>query len=288
MIKKNTNIFNAEYAKYWRVRARTPLAGAKVPDNSVADFYIKKMRISGRDKVLDLGCGLGRLFTVINRYSRQIIGIDVSADMLAAAAKLPYTCLIEGGAERTHIASNYVNKIVLWAAFDVMEQEQVMLEASRILKKGGLLLVTGKNYRYRADDKEAFIAERNAKLKDFPNHFTDVYKLIDCVPLFGFKVVKAYSFEKRGDTGKNNFKTISAAKRKEFYEYLLILRKIDNSRTPAVKFAYEYSKFASVSAVKAGFKNDIRGFFKAHKREEEQLLRMRLPTKKAAGLKENR
>lgn len=265
---KDKTIFNQSYVKYWRKRTNKSLDGAKVAGDAIAAHYIRQMRIRPSDKVLDLGCGYGRLFDVINKFSRNIIGLDISSGMLSEAAQRPYLCLLRGRAENTHLADTSVEKLVTWGTFDVVEQTPALVEANRILKKGGILLITGKNKNYRDDDYKAFVAERNAKLKDFPNHFTDVRGLIKNSAALGFKVLKAYAFPMRGDFGENRNIVLKSRSIRKFYEYLLLLKKIGPVLNKNLKLSDEYSDNAKIYAQKNGFANDVHAFIKWHKNSD--------------------
>lgn len=259
-------IFDDRYVSYWRQRVQNTDDGSKVPDCTIANFYINKLRISHNDKILDIGCSYGRLFTVLSRYTKQISGADVSEDALREASQYPYYCLLRCSAENTPIVSCFFDTIIAWAVYDVVNQEIGLNEENRILKNGGKLLITGKNKSYYADDDLAFLAERNAKMKNFPNHFTDVYKLIENSELFGFEVLKAFGFPKRGDLGSNNHVDLLAEKPCHFYEYVLILQKIGPITRTRLKLAYEFSDNAVKLARKYKF-SDVSSFFAWHQEE---------------------
>ena len=260
--------FEKEYLQYWKNRVDSSPDGSKVADQDIIESFVSQMGITSADKVLDLGCGYGRMYNILSKYTSNIIGIDVSLDTLTEATKSPYSCLIQGKAEETHLANNFIDKIITWATFDVVEQESALIEANRILKHNSLLLITGKNSLYCKDDDKAFIAERNAKLKDFPNHFTDVSNLLSHSSQFGFSVIKAYAFEKRGDFGENRYKDILSTGINEFYEYLLILKKVDTVSSAPDKFSNEYSRVAIALSRQHGFE-DVRTFFQWHRKSEQ-------------------
>ena len=173
------NLFNKNYNKYWKKRVSSSSDGSEVPTPSVFGQLIKEMDIKKNDKVLDLGCGDGRNFNEISKYSNLVYGIDIDISMIEDAANYNYHSLHSAKAENTNFPSNYLDKILALGVFDVVEQEKGLIELNRILKVGGVCGFTGKNSDYLDDDQLAFVAERNAKLKDFPNHFTDIKKLIN-------------------------------------------------------------------------------------------------------------
>lgn len=61
----------------------------QTPYEEWADLFMEKMRSGGRtfNPVVDLGCGTGRLTEMLAGRGCEIIGIDLSEDMLAIAEK---------------------------------------------------------------------------------------------------------------------------------------------------------------------------------------------------------
>gem|GEM_PF-444183 len=262
--------FSSGYVSYWKRRVAEPTDGTRVADAEIAGHFIEQMDIQPAHRVLDMGCGFGRLFPVLSLYSPNIIGIDVSRAMIEdAASRHSYACLVQASAEETRLPGEFMDRIVCWATFDVMEQEAALIELNRILKTNGLLLITGKNRRYRMDDEKAFIAERNARLKNFPNHFTDVASLFNLCPGYGFQVEKGYAFERRGDFGEKRSADISNGPRGEFYEFLLVLRKTGISGPTALPFCHEFSDTARQIAESRGSAESLDSFFAWHKATHE-------------------
>jgi ubiquinone/menaquinone biosynthesis C-methylase UbiE len=262
--------FDASYTDYWQNIQQSSGTGDKrrleVPSEEIVDYYLSVLNIKRSDKLLDLGCSYGRLFTAINKYCDTIYGIDVDLETINKALVFNYTCLVRGQSEDTHFASNLFDKIFCWAVFDVVEQELSLLEANRILKTGGKLLITGKNASYRSDDKNAFIAERNAKLKNFPNHFTDVYKLILNIEKFGFKIVNALGFENRGDFASKHHFQLDVEHPIDFYEYVIIFEKtgLPKDESKSIKFGHEFSHTATKMCSDAK-QTKMLDFFALHK-----------------------
>jgi len=266
MNDKSIAAFDGNYVTYWKERVAEATDGSKVANEKIFDDYLHLLEISPRHKVLDLGCGYGRLYTSLARYTPHVIGIDISRAMLEEAVQFPYDCLIEAQAEATCLPGCFVDRIVIWGTFDVTDQEVVLQEANRILKIGGKLLITGKNCRYPIDDRPAFVAERNAKLKNFPNHFTDVMQLCRGLHMYGFQFEAGYGFKKRGDFGNNTSFALPGDGSGVYYEYLLVLSKIGTcSLDNPIAFARDFSITAEDLAIREGFAGEIRSFLNWHK-----------------------
>lgn len=218
--------FDENYSKYWKNRVTTASDGTKIADDKVIDSVINDLDISSSDKVLDLGCGYGRLFPLLKNYSDKIYGIDIDMSMINDATVFDYRSLHAASAEDTGFPNDYFDKAVVLGVFDVLEQERCLTELNRILKKGGKCLITGKNINYYSDDEKALTAEKNAAQKNFPNHFTDVKKLLNNIGEFGFCCNKLTAFRRRGDFGNNNKVLITNINEDSvFYEYCMILGK---------------------------------------------------------------
>ena len=251
-------LFNKDYVDYWKKKA------GELADEEVISFHIDQLGINEKDVVLDLGCGHGRLFPIISKYSNNVIGIDINFETINTAVKFPYLCLVKGSAEETNTPSGFFDKVIAWAVFDAVDQEKALIEQNRILKDGGYLLITGKNHNYKSNDNRAFIAERNARLKKFPNHFTNVEKLIKISNKFGFYVKKGYGFPMRGDGGRMVYFDLLNDKTKYYYEYILILEKKGVSVNHNEKICDSYSTTVKKMAEDNGF-GDIDKFFNWHK-----------------------
>lgn len=110
------------------------------------DYTLQKVRSS--DKVLDLGCGYGRVTERLVEKSGEIIGIDISKESIELAVQLFSSENI-----RFHVM-NANNLKFDDGTFDVtlclqngisafkLEPEALVKESLRVTKKGGLLLLS--------------------------------------------------------------------------------------------------------------------------------------------------
>ena len=250
-MKDNTNNkeFWNNYVTYWENKVEQANeeknAADRTSDDKNLETYFRKLDVTKKDKFLDFGCGSCRLFpiylNVVGEDSQNYIGIDISGVSLEHAerkySKLGLNKnLIEFDGIHIPFGNETFDKIMCFGVFDACSQEETMKELLRILKKDGLILLTGKNNEYFTDDKEALIAEINARKKNHPNSFTDVHKLKKQLKNYGTDIVEEFYFLRRGDFPKNSFtKKIP----KKFYEWALVIKK------NRINNYYEFEKFSN-------------------------------------------
>jgi SAM-dependent methyltransferase len=220
--------FDKNYNNYWKKRVKKSTDGTKVPGSSVLKKLIENCEIKKTDKVLDVGCGYGRLFPILNELSSNIYGIDIDLSVINDASYFNYMSLHTATAENTKFPDSFFEKVIVFGVFDVVKQETALIEFNRILKYGGKCLITGKNIEYCIDDNKAFIAEKNAAAKNFPNHFTNIKKLALNIEKYGFSMENIFTAKRRGDFGNNKLMEITKNPNNDFifYEYCIILKKI--------------------------------------------------------------
>jgi ubiquinone/menaquinone biosynthesis C-methylase UbiE len=108
--------------------------------------------------VLDVGCGNGRSLPKLNeRFApRDLIGVDIDPDMLAAAARTAADAgiaptLLAGSSSRLPIASGTVDLLFCHQTFHhLVEQEQAIREFHRVLRPGGIMLFAESTRAYIA------------------------------------------------------------------------------------------------------------------------------------------
>jgi SAM-dependent methyltransferase len=261
--------FNNSYTDYWKNRVSSLSDGTKIADDQIMKSYLPLLNIQRDDRLLDIGCSFGRFYDVLSENTTNVYGLDIEPSAIAICKGLGYKDLKVCPMESIAFESNSFDKALCWATFDCVDQEKALLEVNRILKTGGRLAITGKNHLYEANDNSAFIAERNAKLKKFPNHFTNINILISLLPQLGFKLIALTCFINRGDFGLNKFVVYNGTLPDAFYEYLIVLEKIDVTSITTFRICDLYSETAALKASDAGYNTDIYEFFKWHKENFE-------------------
>ncbi len=95
--------------------------------------------------ILDVGCGIGRWLVYLRRLGYPAIGVDISAEALQTIRSLGESVpILQGDAERVPLASGAFEAVTSFGVFEHFEAgpEKSLQEASRVLKTGGLLLLT--------------------------------------------------------------------------------------------------------------------------------------------------
>lgn len=110
--------------------------------------------ITGGDKVLDLGCGNGRLFEAVKGRGVDYLGVDNSEKLIKIAkAKYPEGRFQIADGLNLPFAHNSFDKIFCIAVFHHIPgrefRRQFLEQAKRVLKPGGLLILTAWKMRQK-------------------------------------------------------------------------------------------------------------------------------------------
>lgn len=259
-------IFDSEYTKYWMSTVDKSIDGTEIPGVAHANYFLAKIpEINRNSIIIDIGCSYGRIFEALNYYSSNIHGIDLDPSALELAKKHDYISLHEAFAEQTPFASDFADLIFAFLIFDVLDQTKFLLEASRILKSGGYILLTGTSDNYDLDDSLALDAERNSYRKNFPKKFTNVPELIRYLGFIGFDIVEFFTFKRRGNFGIFQFSDSNKVDSELyiFYEFVIIAKKVKANKDincPDFSVSSKHSKTALTHSLLNGFQ-DVDSFF---------------------------
>ncbi|HMG88750.1 MAG TPA: class I SAM-dependent methyltransferase [Chryseolinea sp.] len=256
--------FDVKYHEYFKKAVVKSLDGTIIPGLDVCNHYVNLLEIQPNDRLLDLGCSYGRLYPVFANFTKQVFGVDVDMQVVNEANKTPYVIAILGQAEKLAFPSDFFDHVVAWGVFDIVDQIECLKEMNRVLKTGGKFLFTAKGAHYPDSDSLAFVAERNAKLKNFPNRFIDLELLMQALPSLGFNIEQKFHFSKRGHLGLNQALTDpKEIQTNSFYEFAAILKKVSEPSGASVKEWWnEFSVTAKTKAEREGFGADILGYFR--------------------------
>lgn len=117
-------------------------------DLEILAFFLESFNIKIGNRIADLGCGTGVLFDNLRRKvgpSGLVVGIDFSRRMIhKAKLNFPFdNCMvIDADAENIPLKAGIFDMVISFAAFaHFSDKKKVIMEASRILKSGGSLII---------------------------------------------------------------------------------------------------------------------------------------------------
>ena len=228
------NQFSSTYSQYWRKLTEQAPSVSGVPDSEIARSVINTLleeRGRGFNPSLDAACGSGRLFQVLSEYSEDIDGVDVEASAVATARLSPYKNVYVNALEDFKPRRKY-ELIVCWAAFEVLQQQQILSVFENSLSSKGVVIITAKSANYELSDLEAIRAEAGAARRGFRQFFVDTQAFAHALPEYGLEIVRTITFEKRGDFANGAFEVFERGiPEKPFYEFAVSLRKVAKQRT---------------------------------------------------------
>ena len=112
--------------------------------------------LSPRSRILDVGCGYGRIAVPLALAGHRVAGLDLSETMVRAAqtaaeaAGVSIAFVVGSMTEMPYADSSFDGVLCLWSAFHELlhetEQEQALREMWRVLAPGGLAIVEGALY----------------------------------------------------------------------------------------------------------------------------------------------
>jgi ubiquinone/menaquinone biosynthesis C-methylase UbiE len=247
---KRKNYWDEKYVEYWKTRVvesenKNQVSSELVKNDYIVpsdDIYLDLLtRCDFKNgSVLDVGCAWGRLFPLLSSLAMKIYGIDISRQMVDQARKVSIKDVVEikeSCAEEIPYSDDFFDFLICFGVFDATFQDKAISEFLRVLKIGGILIITGKNNAYHPDDREAKLAEIGALNKGEPNYFTDVQSMSDQISSLGHEIVHEFYFERRGDFSKGSYTNQRPTK---FYEYCLSIKK-KNQKRGFRSFSHKFS-----------------------------------------------
>lgn len=145
------------------------LGSAEILDRATAEIIdrMREWQILGNDcRVLDIGCGIGRIERALAPHVGSIVGIDVSPGMIAEARRrrgdvVNVTFEVCNGRDLAGFAAASFDVILAFdsspylVAAGAPVVDQHIADAHRILRAGGTLLIL--NFSYRGNSAEDII-----------------------------------------------------------------------------------------------------------------------------------
>ena len=129
-------------ADHWSGSDYEPKLGLQF---SQAERLLQSLHLQGDEKILDIGCGDGKITTLLSKMVPQglVIGIDPSLSMLAQAeevrkeSRCPNLSFCQGAAENFALNENYDHIFAIYVLHWVKEQAQALKNIHTHLKPNG-------------------------------------------------------------------------------------------------------------------------------------------------------
>jgi SAM-dependent methyltransferase len=111
------------------------------------------------DQLLEVGVGTGAVATALTEQGRSVVGIDLSAPMIARARERLGPVVARADATTLPLADNSVDSVyAVWVLHLVGDPAAVVAEVTRVLRPGGRFVAVGGHPEYADDDVAAFWA----------------------------------------------------------------------------------------------------------------------------------
>lgn len=132
----------ANSTKFWKVRAEHYNELNWVTHQSYLDAFVEVGKFKKTDTVLDVGTGTGVVARAISPLVAEVIGLDVSQDMLEQSNWRGNMYFIRRDVRDGFFAEGVFDKVTARMVFHhIMERTQgAMNECHRVLKKGGKMI----------------------------------------------------------------------------------------------------------------------------------------------------
>jgi SAM-dependent methyltransferase len=106
------------------------------------ELLVREGRLTEGRRVLDVGCGTGRLVEALAERGVDASGVDSSPEMLAVARrKLPHGTFVQAPAERLPFPDGAFDRVVFSLVVHLLDRPAALGEARRVLSTDGTAAV---------------------------------------------------------------------------------------------------------------------------------------------------
>lgn len=222
MKNKNKELFYNEISDIWASKINNSETNKRL--KVVFEELLSKKDLQNK-KFLEVGCGLGYFSNKASKLGAKVTGIDIGPKLVAMNKKLtPSGQFLVSSASKLPFKDNTFDIVLSTEVIEhVDKQKEALKEMTRVLKKGGVLVITTPNRIFKplfdllsflrirpyhgnekwiySWDMKAILLKSGMKLTDekyfnfiAPNYYLDLFENIDLLKHsminYGFKLVK--------------------------------------------------------------------------------------------------
>ncbi len=211
-----------EEEKFWKLRARKYNQLEWVNDETYLSAFIKVGNFREEDLVLDVGTGTGIVAHAISSLVKEVIGLDISQDMLEHSNWDGNKYFVRRDVREPIFADNVFDKVTARMVFHhILEGTQAaMNECYRVLKPGGKIILSEgipPNQEVREDYERIF----RLKEERLTFYEEDLIRLLENA---GFKNIEVTLFEMKNSSVKkwlNSDDSLSQENRDKIFDLYL-------------------------------------------------------------------
>lgn len=199
--------------QFWKIRSKKYNHLRWVNDSSYINAFISATNFSKNDLVLDVGTGTGVIAHALAPLIREVIGLDISQDMLEHSNWKDNKYFIKRDIRDPIFCSNVFDKVTARLVFHhiVERTQEAMDECYRILKREGSMLLS-EGVPPIPDVKEDYI--KIFKVKE--NRLTFLEEdLIDMMKKSGFREIKVSTYIMKNFSVENWLENSGLPKKKQ-------------------------------------------------------------------------
>ena len=120
-------------------------------------------------RAIDVGCGTGLSTVALKKIADEVIGVDMSVEMIALAEKDERIEYSVADAVRLPCAADRFDLMTLSSAFHWLERREFLKEAGRVLRSPGWLIVYDNYFSGQMEEQPAFQTwYRQSHLRRYP------------------------------------------------------------------------------------------------------------------------
>ncbi len=107
---------------------------------------INQLGVLKGKKILEVGCGKGRVSRILKKQGADIYGIDISEQLLKSAKDITRSHFLKAEAYAIPFKSNYFDAVVLLEVIEhIPDLSRALKEISRVIKSDGKLVIVDRN-----------------------------------------------------------------------------------------------------------------------------------------------